>query len=290
MKDGIVIPVLILLATVLVLIANFNGIGYTHDSYYYIQNAELINKIGVWDYVLKYGLKQQLLTLIISKIDNICSGAAVLNAFLFVLTNLVWIIATRNYFSTKYQWYVFCLFLVFSTPLLLTTSFLWTEPLFHFFLALLFLNHQLHVQANFRRFLGYLIILPFLVFARKAGMLIIMGVLIYETLQLKITIRLFLWLSLGFLIYMFYGYTSFPNIIGEQPQILFVPQNLWAQILTISKWITPFSFHWLDNDILNLFDAPPDAQGRVCRLVRSYCVWCLLCSKAFLSTRISRRT
>ncbi len=245
MKDGIVIPVLLLLATVLVLIANFDGIGYTHDSYYYIHNAELVNKIGIWDYVIKYGLKQQLLTLLIFKMGNICTGAAAMNAILFVLTTLIWIIATKKYFPTKYQWYAFCLLLVFSTPLLLTTSFLWTEPLFHFLLALLFLNQQLHSNENFKRFLGYLIILPFLLFARKAGMLIIFGVLIFETLQLKPTIRILLWLSLGFLIYIFYGYTSFPNIIGEQPQILIVPQNLWAQLLTISKWITPFTFHWL---------------------------------------------
>ena len=190
MKDRIVISVLIIIALALINLSNFQGVGYTHDSYYYLENSKVVEESGVWDYLSSHDPRQQLLTLVISQMNSVCREIALLNAVLFVLTVIIWIYATRKYFQTKNQWYVFGLMLVFGTPLLLTNSFLWTEPIFHFLLALLFLNHQRNSSHRLKRYIGYLILLPLLIFARKAGVLVILAVVIYEIWPLKLSLRL----------------------------------------------------------------------------------------------------
>lgn len=243
MRDRSAILTIFGLSTALTLLSIWNGLGQTHDSIYYLDEASKLSKIGLSNYFTQNSFQQKLLITFLSYFsDNTCSAAAILNTFCFVGSVTIWFSSSRSYFTTQTNWFAFGLLLVFNTPMLLGISFLWSESAFYFLFSLAFYQmKKVDWRPKLKKVVFLILIGVLLVFARKAGMLFILGALIYFLWfsQLHFGIKTLLTVLGMFSIYVFYGNLGFPNIIGEPPVTNFAKEIWHFQTLTLGKWISP---------------------------------------------------
>lgn len=246
MKDKYLIVLSSIIAFLLSFYANFYGLGLTHDSKYYIEQAKTLSETGVIDYLNKSGFQQKLLIILIDLLpDPSCRSFAWINSLCFAGSVLMWGFVTQHLIQ-EVRFFRFALFLlVFNTPMLLGTSFLWTEPLFYLVISVY--GYFLLINESSWKFPILILISLVLVFIRKAGIVflgfsILFGIyrLIYPYFQNTVIPKVII-LGLAFAgSALFFSYTSF-----EQPTFTFFFQNLYYQFQTSGKWISPFLPAWI---------------------------------------------
>jgi len=239
-KDKHAILIIIGIASALILWSNLDGLGLTRDSYYYMAQASKLRDIGFISYLSNYGIQQKALIFLISLSDqHSCEITALANSVFFVGAVSIWVVSSRNLFRDRFIWMCFGLFTAINTPMILGSSFLWTEAFFYLIIACCFFYFGQTRNNNFLIYCGFTVVA---LFARKAGLLIVLGSLIYWELSFETsnTRKAIIFSLAAFLLYLLYGNLGFPNLIGEQPSLDFIYQNTVFQLKTLGRWVSPF--------------------------------------------------
>lgn len=227
------------IAAILSATANNAGVGLTDDSYYYLDQAQELSQQGLTKYIQKHGFLQQLLVFVLRiSLENYCIVLSVLNTLAFVGSVGLWIWISLDLFPDRSRHLIFAILMTFNTPFLLTASFLWTDVYLHLFTSLLFAIY-LKCKVPLRRWLLYLPVFALMLFARKAGLLIMLGTVLVEMKIISTRYRWWSYILVFILIYLLYGYGFLPNYLGERPSLDFVPQNIEYQMITIFRWFLP---------------------------------------------------
>lgn len=211
-----------LIILILQSISNWHGLTLTTDSYYYLELASSIKAQQSLTKVNPYFPFQTLLPYLIywlDKVDvNLISIVYILSPIFIYLINMK---VGRELFKSKYTLIFYSVSLVFSTPLYLVHSFLWTEPLFILCLSAMWLCvfKYMKKQSKFM-ILPIMVLAILLCLSRKAGILFIgfgsFFVLLFSSVKWKFFRPL---LAIVFIIFalFFYGYLGETNYIGERP-------------------------------------------------------------------------
>ncbi|MFY0608048.1 MAG: hypothetical protein JXR10_15115 [Cyclobacteriaceae bacterium] len=239
MKDKHAILIIISLASIFIFISNSDGLGLTKDSYYYLSQSQQLSRMGAIEYLMAYGWHQKLLIFVIYLLGGIkCTWLAIVNTVLWLATIWVWLKATRQLWPT-FDWFFFGVMLACSTPMLMGVSFLWTESIFYLVIGMGYLVWQ---GDHLSKWVWAIPLIILLVFARKAGMIVILGIGFYELLLVRMPsyLKTLMVLVLGILIYIFYGNFGFPNMIGELPDKAYLFQNIQYDAQILGRWMSPW--------------------------------------------------
>lgn len=185
------LPVILVIATALLIFANHCDLGFTYDSYLYIEIADQISKQGLLS-AEGYHTKPPLYPLLIYWFGE--ESIFVINLVCFLIT-----ICILYFFGLEVKTKMLRLFfwsiLLFSTPLYLVHSFAWTEPPFICILLLAFFSLHIYQKHGKLRFLYLsLILLLLLPFIRFAGIFILIPTLLVLLLNLPTKLK---WVLIG---------------------------------------------------------------------------------------------
>lgn len=211
-------------------IANNEGLGKTHDSYYYLDLAS--SQDFIWF------KSQNLLPTLLHFVSNPEILAFWLNLVCFIVIQLCWYwIFAQSQLSFRYRligFYLVC----FSVPMFLVSSFVWTEPLYILITSVAFV---LMFKWEVKREIIYLILLVPLclvaIWARKIGVIFSITLVAYLA-------KSFFWKEKNGLV--FYSTLGLILLIGwiylyrgEKPQSAFISNNLVDNIHAIASWFLP---------------------------------------------------
>jgi hypothetical protein len=237
-------------------VVNFFGLGYTNDSHLYIEIAKEINST---DFLLVEGF-------------NIKPPALPILIFLVGVQNMSWInflcyLCIQGlgvYWSRKITdrsvRYSFLIILVFATPHILISSFMWTEPLFlSVMLFSFYLWNKFHQTNQLKFMVPAIILLLLLPFIRFAGIFLIFPLLGFLLLTSKNSKRLvfvaFLVLLCLSSVWVFFFMDGFsgrwerfihPLLSGRLSHLEF---NLSSYSKALSSWFFPYA---IDGFVLRL--------------------------------------
>ena len=213
-------------------IANFHGLGLTHDSEYYLN-------LSRGDHELMWRA-QGLLPLILSMSHEPETAARWINFASLICTLLIWMrIVHRSELDIWGKFFAFS-WICLSLPFLAVTSFLWTEPLFIVISSTVFLFLQ--VWSKRKVLLESLLLIPLLilaVWARKIGLVLACSVAIYVAscfMDSKSHRHLLYLVSACLLLS---GWLFIFN--GERPEPQFIAQNLIFNVNALINWFLPTS-------------------------------------------------
>ncbi|HET8860784.1 hypothetical protein [Marivirga sp.] len=163
-------------------IANFFGLGNTSDSMLYNEIAEEINSKSFF-LVEGFKIKPPVFPLIISVIGE--QNMVWLN-FLCLLGIQSFGVFWSRRITNRFLRHLFLIIVIFSTPHLLISSFLWTEPLFLFTLLLVFYFLDKFQHTTQLKFLiPAIILIVILPFIRFAGVFLIIPLFVVQLATLK---------------------------------------------------------------------------------------------------------
>lgn len=224
-------------------IANKEGLGKTHDSYYYLELAS--SQDFIWF------KSQNLLPTLLQLVHNPETLAFWLNLVCFMAIQLCWYwIFAQSQISFRYRLVGFY-FICFSVPLFSVSSFVWTEPLFILITSVAFV---LMFKWEGKKEIIYLIILVPLclaaIWARKVGLIFTVSAVVY-------LVKVSFWQGKnGFVFYLTVGLLLLTGWVcfytGEKPSLEFIPQNLIYNLTALSSWFLPVSLPDLFKILLGL--------------------------------------
>jgi len=227
--------------------ANWNGLGLTHDSYYYLESAATFRQTLSFDNlgINQYFPFQSFLIMMLSILGQYgYEYSFYINGCLLIATNGLFLWITLSLIKSRFIIICFTFTMTFSVSQLMVHSHLWTEPLFLFFLAIMWLlTIRFYNKPNLKNLIWLVIISVLVCLQRKAGMLFIAStslglflVLVQNRFTyLKVTVVALFVLVLILL----FGYLGGPNIIGEKPSFVFFLDQLHYYLDTTSAWILP---------------------------------------------------
>ncbi len=248
--NNLLVIAALMVTGLLYLYANHNGLGLTHDSFNYLDLAKILAQTGTFSEIHQNKIFpfQTLEIVILSFLgDKAMIGMTIIHGVSIITIVFISIkLAASIIDAVSIRWiYVFTQ--VFGAPLLLTHSFLWTEPLF-----ILFLNCQFLLLFHFfkTRQLKYipLVLLFSLLYCwqRKAGMLFSLGLvgffITYFVSNKKVILVLLVMIMLA--IFVLYGGLGSPNYIGEYPTFNTFGKNIIHNLGTVSVWILPLPLNY----------------------------------------------
>ena len=185
-SNSLSLAVMVLTSITLFTVANYCGVGFTYDSYRYIDIAEQINKVGLLQ-AQGFNVKPPLYPLLIYWLG--VKSIPIINIFCLTITCCV-----HHSFGYAVKTRLFRLLFwaisVFATPLYLVHSFAWTEPpfistlLLAFYFIYIYQKHRNSAYAYASTVL--LLLLPFI---RFAGIFIIVPTLFVLFLQLPVRLK-----------------------------------------------------------------------------------------------------
>lgn len=252
MKPNQAIPCIAgsVLLLILYVYANMNGLGLTPDSYMYLKQAEFFdqNFSFIANEVHPLFPFQTFLIVVLSFFPDAASGLkymSIIQAFLLVGNFILLTVLAGRIFVKPVYVFLFAGVIVFSTPLLMVHSFLWTEPFFIFTVSvLLWLIFKHMQQPSYRNYVILFFLLVLLCLQRKAGLLFIAGTalgLILFLSSFSFRIKLILVLSGLTLVTLLYAF----DVVGELPVI----GNFWNHVRDyadfLSAWLLPLSVPFL---------------------------------------------
>lgn len=228
-------------------IVNFFGLGYTYDSHLYVEIAKEINSTNFF-LVEGFNIKPPVLPVII---------------FLFGEQNVVWInflcylciqglgVYWSRKITDRFVRYSFLVILVFATPHILISSFLWTESLFLSLMLFSFYLFDKFYQTNQLKFMvSALILLLLLPFIRFAGIFLIFPLLGFLILTsgnkriLIVSIFVLLLLTIGWVFFFQEGFLGrwdrfiHPYFSGRLIPFEF---NLFSYLKALNSWFFPYT-------------------------------------------------
>ena len=264
-KNGYYFIGLGLLSSALWIFGNYFGLGYTDDSYYYVQLFPS-DQVSIFE-------RQRLFPFVISLFDNPANGARIINFISLLGIQLIWYrIITKSSLSESYQILTFGL-IALGVPTLLVSSFIWTETLFILITSVCFwLYLKFRKSRNYTLLILLAIGLLLSVWSRKVG-LITGAAFTIALIQDQIKqqglrkIAMVLWTIL-LICYWLIFYK------GEPIEMEYVSRNFWFNINGIANWIVPTSFYqWIRMFMLVgmlLLFTRVDQQAGIGRLFTNY--------------------
>ncbi|MDW3208876.1 MAG: hypothetical protein R8N23_03360 [Reichenbachiella sp.] len=124
--EWVVLALMLGITTVIFLLGNQCGLGYTFDSFLYLEISEQIGSKGFWNND-GFNFRPPAYPLLIKILDE----ENIILANLFCLwASLILIFRFSKEISTWKLRIFYCILITLATPVYLTHSFLWTEPLF----------------------------------------------------------------------------------------------------------------------------------------------------------------
>lgn len=183
MKRAYIFILALIVATTLFLIANHCGVGYTYDSYLYIEIANQVKQQGIFS-AKGFYIKPPVYPFLISIVgkDNIS-----LTNLILLLASMSMLITLGTELKNRNLKYFFWGLIVFSTPFYLVHSFAWTEPLFIFTVLLVFFCiHEYQKESKLHLLMISFLLLLLLPFIRFAGVFIFIPTLFIIYLFLPI--------------------------------------------------------------------------------------------------------
>lgn len=249
--DNRFILALSVLSTVVIYFyANLKGLGLTHDSYQYWEKSVIFarnhsfKEIGFTTFFPFQSLEIVMLSIMGT---NAQMTLKYLHAFFLGGTVFIHLMVAKEMFSSKKMLVIYAATLIFSTPLLMVHSFIWTEPLFIFLVSLQWYLLWLFFQRKtFNRLVAILFISLLYCWQRKAGMLFSLGLLLALTTHFVSSKKqiLAIFTALALLIFILYGGLGTPNFIGEFPLLSSFSVNLQNYSDALSAWLFPLPLNY----------------------------------------------
>lgn len=186
----------LILSGIIFWVVNFFGLGFTKDSFLYIEIAKEINSTSFF-LVKGFNIKPPALPIIISVLGE--QNIVWVNFLCYLCVQCFGVYWSRKINDNLVR-ITFLLILVFATPHVLISSFLWTEPLFLAIMLFSFYFLDRFYQTNQPKFIiSAIILLIILPFIRFAGIFLIfplMGFLLLTSKNKKVIFVSLLLLSL----------------------------------------------------------------------------------------------
>ena len=257
--NRVIILISVLAAVGIYFYANFNGLGLTHDSIQYwkksivFADTHSFKKIGYTTFFPFQSLEIVLLSIFGVNAQVIFKY---LHALLLGGTVFIHLMIAKEIFSNSKTLFIYAATLIFSTPLLMVHSFLWTEPLFIFLVSLQwYLLWQFFHHKTLKTFVAILLVTILYCWQRKAGMLFCLGLILAFTVHFVSSKKQIsgILIVLLFLIFVLYGGLGTPNFIGELPDVSSLPLNLKNYSGALSAWIFPLPLnYWIRTGLFAL--------------------------------------
>ena len=230
--------------------ANVHGLGFTYDSVHYLKKSIIFAENHSLQEIGFNGLFpfQSLEIVLLSFFgDHALIVMKYLHALLLGGAILMHLIIAKDFFKNRKTLAYYAGTLVFSTPLLMVHCFLWTEPLFIFFVSLQwYLLWRFFQHKTLQTLIFILLISILYCLQRKAGMLFSLGLVLafitnfVSSKKQILVILIFLALSIIIL----YGELGTSNLIGELPVLSSFPVNLKNYSNALSAWIFPLPLNY----------------------------------------------
>lgn len=248
--DRVIVVLSALAAVIIYFYANFNGLGLTNDSLQYWEKSIIFAETHSFTAIgFNPVLPFQSLEIVLLAVFGHQSQTVFwcLHALFLGGTVFIHLMIAKGIFSSTKTLFIYAASLVFSTPLLMVHSFLWTEPLFIFLVSLqwYFLWRFFQVKT-WKTFLIILLIAALYCWQRKSGMLFCLGLALAFSLhyaagwkQIAGSI-----LVLGLLIFTLWGGFGTPNFIGEFPKVSSFATNLGNYSNALSAWLLPLPMNY----------------------------------------------
>ena len=266
-NNHLIIFLAVLVAVIIFFYANFNGLGLTFDSIKYLEksmvfaNTHSFQKTGFPELFPFQSLEIVLLSILGT---NAMVIMKYLHAFLFGGTVFIHLTIAKEMFESKKSLPIYALTLVFSTPLLMVHSFLWTEPLFIFLVSLQwYLLWRFFHHKTLKTIIYILLLSVLYCWQRKAGMLFSLGLVLAFTVHFVSSKKQFwgILIALCLSVFILYGGLGTINFIGEYPVLSSFPLNLKNYSDALSAWIFPLPLNfWIR---IGLFVLVMGAAGTV---------------------------
>ena len=242
---------ILLIATALLLIANYCGVGFTYDSHLYIKAAEQIGSEGFLSAEGFY-TKPPLYPLLIYWFGTNAILAINIVCLLITLTLLYHFGLTLKTALLRLVFWALCLF---STGLYLVHSFAWTEPPFISVLLLAFYLVYRYQKDNKPLLLYVAIALLFLLpFIRFAGLFIVMPTLLVIFIGLPTKAKWIMAIPIGMgMILILLWIAQFEQGFAQRWHALIAPfvstryarltHNVTTFLEALSVWVLPVSVY-----------------------------------------------
>jgi len=237
----------LLISGIIFWVVNFFGLDYTYDSHLYIEIAKQVNSTNFF-LVEGFNIKPPVLPMVITLFGE--QNMVWINLLCYLCIQGLGVVWSRK-ITDRFVRYSFLIVLVFATPHILISSFLWTEPLF---LSIMFFSFYLldkfHQKNQPKFMVAAIVLLLFLPFIRFAGIFLIFPLLAFLLLTLKNKKVVFVsFLVLLFLIssWVFIFSEGFlgrwerfiqPFLAGRLSHIEF---NLSSYSKALSSWFFPYT-------------------------------------------------
>ncbi|MGM0582607.1 MAG: hypothetical protein ACQETL_18165 [Bacteroidota bacterium] len=228
-------------------VVNFFGLGYTKDSNLYVEIAKEINSTSFF-LVKGFNIKPPVLPILISFIGE--QNMVWVNFFCYLCIQGIGVYLSRKIKDDLVR-FSFLLILVFATPHILISSFLWTEPLFLAIMLFSFYFLDRFYQTNQLKFIvSAIILLSILPFIRFAAIFLIfplMGFLILMSKSKYAISASLLFLALIFIGWAFVFQEGFsgrwdrfiqPILSGRLERIEY---NFASYSKALSSWFFPYA-------------------------------------------------
>ena len=249
-NQKVIILISVLMAMIICLFANSNGLGMTHDSIQYweksiiFKNTWSLRKAGFTTFLPFQSLEVVLLSIL-------GANALTIMKYLHVLflggTVFIHLTIAKEIFKHTKTLIIYALTLVFSTPLLMVHSFLWTEPLFIVLVSLQwYMLWRFFQRKTSKVLVAILLISVIYCWQRKAGMLFSLGLIVvfiahFASSKKKLAGIL---VAISLAIFILYGGLGTTNFIGEHPALSSIPLNLKNYFGALGGWIFPLPLNY----------------------------------------------
>lgn len=240
-------------------IVNFFGLGYTYDSNLYVAIAKEIDSTNFF-LVEGFNIKPPVLPMLISLFSE--QNMVWVNFFCYLWIQGLGVFWSRKITNTILR-YSFLMILVFATPHILISSFLWTEPIFLAIMLLSFYFLDRFYQTNQQKFMVFaiilLVLLPFIRFAAIFLIFPLLGFLFLTSKKNKksifISFLLILFLISGWVFFFQEGFSGRwerfvkPFVAGRLSHLEF---NLFSYSKALSSWFFPYAMDGLVSKIISI--------------------------------------
>ncbi|WKV10470.1 hypothetical protein [Marivirga harenae] len=227
-------------------VVNFFGLGYTFDSRMYVEIANEVNSVGFFQ-IQGFNVKPPVLPFLIAVLGE--SNMVWLNFLCFIVIQAFGVYWSHQ-IKHAYLRYTFLTIVIFATPHLLISSFLWTEPLFLTILLLTFFLLEKHHKTQLTSYVfSAIVLLITLPFVRFAGIFLVVptfGFLLIRSKRKKIvllSIVILFFISFGWVFLFSEGFLGrwdrfiTPLISGR---INHIGYNLTSYSKAITSWFFPY--------------------------------------------------